>query len=105
MKELKEQLERLHEYDDMVEENCNLAYPTQSVQTLIGMVENLRVIHVTPNVDDDFDPNEFAKLSSEDKLSIAEENIHMEVYTLQEFETAFNDFEEISDLGYIYFVC
>jgi hypothetical protein len=29
----------------------------------------------------------------------------MEVYTLQEFETAFNDFEEISDLGYIYFVC
>lgn len=46
---------------------------------------------------------EFEKLSNEEKLHIAKNSNDMWVYTLKEFEDAFNT-ELISDLGFIYFV-
>ena len=52
---------------------------------------------------DGYEQTEFEKMQDYDKLKEARNNPNMEVYSLQGFEDAFNG-EDISDLGFIYFV-
>ena len=53
--------------------------------------------------DEDFSFEEFEKLPNDEKLHVANNNNHMSVYSLEGFQSAFND-EMISDLGYIFIV-
>lgn len=53
--------------------------------------------------DEDFSVDEFKKLPNDEKLHVANNNNHMSVYSLEGFQSAFND-EMISDLGYIFIV-
>ena len=60
-----------------------------------------KVIYVQP--DYMFEQDWFESLSDEEKLHVAKNENEMEVYTLENFQYAFNE-ERISDLGFIYFV-
>lgn len=59
------------------------------------------VIYLNPNCD--YPISAFEALDDQEKLYVAINENNMEVYSLAAFEEAFNG-EEISDLGFIYFV-
>lgn len=68
-----------------------------------------RVIYFTPNIfrvlGDDFDIKDVMHMTSAEAIDFARNCCggEAEIYTLSEFEYAFND-EQVSDMGYIVFV-
>lgn len=68
-----------------------------------------RVIYFTPNIfsvlGDDFDVKDVMHMTSAEAIDFARNCCggEAEIYTLSEFEYAFND-EQVSDMGYIVFV-
>ena len=60
-----------------------------------------KVIYMKPDAEDDV--SWFSKLSNEEKLHVANNGNDYEIYSLKDFETAFNE-ELISDLGFIFIV-
>ena len=63
-----------------------------------------KVIYVFPTVNDiDMSMSSFERLSSEEKLRVAEGTHLMDVMSVEEFQRRFNE-GFISDEGFVYFV-
>ena len=63
-----------------------------------------KVIYITPDYDfEDQSIDDIEGMPSDERLTWAKNANNVYVYSLEEFQMKFNN-EEISDLGYIYFV-
>jgi hypothetical protein len=60
-----------------------------------------KIIYMKPDAKDK--ASWFNSLSKDDKLKVAEKSSDYEIYSLKDFEIAFNE-ELISDLGFIFIV-
>lgn len=62
-----------------------------------------KVIYITPDCVGDWYIDEIKKMPTSELMTFARNTNEVEVYTLEQFQSAFNN-EQISDLGYILFV-
>ena len=63
-----------------------------------------RIVYISPDYDKyGYEIHEIEQMPTEELYSLAQNENFARVYSLKGFEAAFNA-EEISDLGYIYFI-